>query len=207
MISRTVGLAVAAGAVAGALGVSLAGGTLSASASSARPGATPSPSPHQRFGARPGGVFPGGVPGRDGRPGFSGPGDFGGVGGFGFGGPGFGGPGAAFGGLGIAGGLGGVLHGSGVVQTKSGFTTVTFDRGTVRAVSGSTVTITAADSNVETFTAVAASKILVAGKSASLSALTVGDNVIAIGDKDRHLTYLVSLTPRPHPTPSATPTA
>lgn len=75
---------------------------------------------------------------------------------------------------GLAGIAGRFVHGTGVVKTKTGFETVAVDRGTVSAVSPTSVTIKSADGVSETFTAVSTSKFRVDGKKSTISGVQVG---------------------------------
>lgn len=138
MISKKIASAVGAGAVAGALGISLAGGAFTAGA------ATPSPT------APAAGATAKAHTGAHAHKG-------------------------EHKGHRKGGELGRVEHGTGVVKTKTGFETISVDRGTVTAISPTAVSIKSADGTTETFVPVATSKYRVDGKPATLSAVKVGD--------------------------------
>ena len=90
------------------------------------------------------------------------------------------------------------VQGSVVVRTKSGFGTVTFDRGKVDSVSGQQLTITEgtkkASYKTVTLTIPSTAKVRDNRRASSLSALTAGQRVLVLTAPKQ--TYVIARTPR-----------
>jgi hypothetical protein len=87
--------------------------------------------------------------------------------------------------------LAGAVHGSLVVHTKSGFVTVTFDRGVVKSVSSNQLTITERTKNAvykdATLTIPSNARVRVNHQKATLSQLKSGQHVLVISAPNRTL--------------------
>ena len=85
----------------------------------------------------------------------------------------------------------GAVHGSLVVHTKSGFVTVTFDRGVVKSVSGNQLTITERTKNAvykdATLTIPSNATVRINRQKATLSQLKSGERVLVISAPNRTL--------------------
>jgi hypothetical protein len=73
------------------------------------------------------------------------------------------------------------LHGQLTYQTPKGFATVAFERGTVTAASGTTLTVTAADGTSWTWHLVSGTVIRRGGRRVTAAALARGQRVLAVG--------------------------
>jgi hypothetical protein len=76
-----------------------------------------------------------------------------------------------------------VLHGEAVVQTRNGFVTVDFARGTVSAIDGNSISVTSADGVVTTFAIGPKTKARSAGHVVALGTVHAGDRVGVMGMK------------------------
>jgi hypothetical protein len=72
-------------------------------------------------------------------------------------------------------------HGQLTLRTKTGTTTVDLQRGTVSAVSASSVSVTSKDGHRATYAVSSTSKVRVAGKTASITDVHDGDRVLVLG--------------------------
>jgi hypothetical protein len=85
----------------------------------------------------------------------------------------------------------GAVHGSLVVHTKSGFVTVTFDRGVVKSVSGNQLTITERTKNAvykdATLTIPSNATVRINRQKATLSQLKSGERVLVVSAPKRTL--------------------
>ncbi len=76
------------------------------------------------------------------------------------------------------------VHGQIVVPTKTGFATVTFDRGTIKSVSGQQLVVTEGTPKrtyqTVTLTIPSSAVVRLDGKSASLDSLPIGDHVMVV---------------------------
>jgi hypothetical protein len=90
------------------------------------------------------------------------------------------------------------VQGSVVVHTKSGFATVTFDRGKVDSVNGQQLTITEASRTATyktvTLTIPSTAKVRDNGRPAGLSGVTAGQRVLVVMAPRQ--TYVIARTPR-----------
>jgi hypothetical protein len=90
------------------------------------------------------------------------------------------------------------VHGDVIVRTKTGFGTVTFDRGKVQSVSGQQLTIdegtAKATYKTVTLTIPAGAHVRDDGQKASLSAVKAGQRVIVVAAPKG--TYVIARTPR-----------
>lgn len=77
-----------------------------------------------------------------------------------------------------------VLHGEVVLQTRKGFVTAVIARGTVTAISGSSISVQSADGVTTTFTINAKTKARSAGKVIALGDVHQGDKVGVLGIKN-----------------------
>jgi hypothetical protein len=101
-------------------------------------------------------------------------------------------------------------HGSFTFKTKSGSTTLAFERGQIQSVSGNNVVVQAADGTTWTWVLQSNTVIRQDGKKASTSALTSGEHVFAggpvVGGAYQARLIVVQKTPSsPTPSPSASP--
>lgn len=76
--------------------------------------------------------------------------------------------------------LGGI-HGQVTFKAKTGFRTIAFERGSVRSVSGSALTVQAADGTTWTWHLVKDSVIRESGSKVAISKLTAGEQVLVAG--------------------------
>jgi GTPase involved in cell partitioning and DNA repair len=95
----------------------------------------------------------------------------------------------------------GAVHGELVVPNGTGFATVTFDRGTVKSVSGNTLTVTDGTRTKTykdvTLTIPAGAAVRNNGATASLSDLKAGERVVVV-QGPKH-TWVIARTPRSAP--------
>lgn len=95
-------------------------------------------------------------------------------------GPGPGKMGHGFGGM-LSGGLGGVLHGTGVVKKADGtFQTIAVQRGTVTAVSASSISVKSLDGYTATYVVNSSTKVN--GKNGKITDVKTGNQVAVIAD-------------------------
>jgi hypothetical protein len=75
----------------------------------------------------------------------------------------------------------GGLHGQITFRTRAGIKTVAFERGVIQSVSGTTVTVKAADGTTMTWHLIGRTVIVRAGHRLGAAALTAGARVLALG--------------------------
>jgi hypothetical protein len=77
--------------------------------------------------------------------------------------------------------LGHTLHAQLTVKTKTGYSTVAFERGTIASVSGSTLTVKAADGTTWTWHLLKGSVLRENGGKLAASKLAAGEKILAVG--------------------------
>jgi hypothetical protein len=77
--------------------------------------------------------------------------------------------------------LGHTLHAQLTVKTKTGYSTIAFERGTIASVSGSTLTVKAADGTTWTWHLLKGSVLRDNGGKLAASKLTAGEKILAVG--------------------------
>jgi hypothetical protein len=77
--------------------------------------------------------------------------------------------------------LGHTLHAQLTVKTKTGYSTVAFERGTIESVSGSTLTVKAADGTTWTWHLLKGSVLRENGGKLAVSKLAAGEKILAVG--------------------------
>jgi hypothetical protein len=77
--------------------------------------------------------------------------------------------------------IGGSIHGQITVKAKTGFNTIAFERGSVQSVSGSTLTVRAADGTTWTWQLVKGSVIRANGGKVGPGKLAAGEQVLVAG--------------------------
>jgi hypothetical protein len=77
--------------------------------------------------------------------------------------------------------LAGGVHGQLTYRTSRGFATLAFERGTIASVSGTTVTVTAADGTTWTWHLLSSTVIRRGGRRVTAAALARGQRVLAVG--------------------------
>jgi hypothetical protein len=76
-----------------------------------------------------------------------------------------------------------VLHGEAVVQTRKGFVTMVFARGTVSAISANSISVKSADGVVTTFAIDTKTKARSAGQVVAITTVHTGDKIGVFGTK------------------------
>jgi hypothetical protein len=77
--------------------------------------------------------------------------------------------------------LGHTLHAQLTVKTRTGYSTIAFERGTIASVSGSTLTVKAADGTTWTWHLLKGSVLQENGGKLAASKLTAGEKILAVG--------------------------
>ncbi|MCA1823328.1 MAG: hypothetical protein LC640_03490 [Frankia sp.] len=84
----------------------------------------------------------------------------------------------------VMGFAGRAVHGEGVVQTRDGFQTWAFQRGTASVVTPTSITVHSPDGFDQTYVVTSATKVRADGKQASMTAIHTGDRVVVVAVKN-----------------------
>ena len=93
--------------------------------------------------------------------------------------------------------LGHTLHAQLTIKTKTGYSTVAFERGTIESVSGSTLTVKAADGTTWTWHLLKGSVLRENGGKLAVSKLAAGEKILAVGPVSNGTNYVKMAQVRP----------
>jgi hypothetical protein len=93
--------------------------------------------------------------------------------------------------------LGHTLHAQLTVKTKTGYSTVAFERGTIGSVSGDTLTVKAADGTKWTWHLLKGSVLRENGGKLAVSKLAAGEKILAVGPVSNGNNYVKMAQVRP----------
>ena len=93
--------------------------------------------------------------------------------------------------------LGHTLHAQLTVKTKTGYSTVAFERGTIGSVSGDTLTVKAADGTTWTWHLLKGSVLRENGGKLAVSKLAAGEKILAVGPVSNGNNYVKMAQVRP----------
>ena len=93
--------------------------------------------------------------------------------------------------------LGHTLHAQLTVKTKTGYSTVAFERGTIESVSGGTLTVRAADGTTWTWHLLKGSVLRENGGKLAVSKLAAGEKILAVGPVSNGNNYVKMAQVRP----------